>query len=310
MAKTFIPRAAFANIHISLFEPDVAIRQILVGTMRQANFLGLTVCHTISEVTEALARGAVDVVMLSLDRSPEESCALVRSIRYNEIGTNPFLVLTGLVSSPDPALAKMILNAGFDDLLVKPVSGGMLIDRTSRFADARKRFVVTSDYIGPDRREKPRDDGAQPITFDPPNPVRTRLRGGFSDRPEMTLDQATAILNTYKMACNGRAVELLAQSVFDLLSGSFDDQTLVKVQAELKKLIAIAEDVKKRAIRGGAYGDAINLCALLIDLVVRLYRETEPDSDFAFSPEDVRLLPELAAAVAKAIGSAETQSTS
>jgi len=301
--QNFKTTAAFANVNISLLEPDTEVRKILVASMRQSNFRSLAVRYTLVELSEALMTGHPDIIMLSLDHEARETCALVRAIRGNEIGTDPFPILIALVTSPNPALAKLVLSAGFDDILIKPLAPATLIERTIRFASGRKPFVITSDYIGPDRRDKARTDGGTAPSFEPPNPVLLRVKGGSPEAAKlMSVDHAIALLNMHKMERDAQATELLAQSIFELFSGGFDDTTLTKARMELEKLILVTEDVQKRSLRGGSYGAATKPSELLNALANRLYAETGPTSDFAFSPDDVRLLPEIARAVIHGIG--------
>ena len=64
------------------------------------------------------------------------------------------------------ANADVIRNAaacGVDDILAAPISPADLFGRIKTFVSKRKPFVVTSDYIGPDRRRDLALDGADGI---------------------------------------------------------------------------------------------------------------------------------------------------
>lgn len=296
-------KKGFSDIKIELFEPDAEVRKILVANMRQSNLPHLTVSHSLFELKQTIRQSERDVVMLSIDRESEQCCALVRAIRANEICSNPFPIVVALVTSPDQSLAKLVLNAGFDDLLVKPVSAAMLIERTTRFASGRKAFVITSDYIGPDRRENPRENKGMPSsTFDPPNPVRMRLHsdqgGGM---PYMAIDHGTAILNTLKMERNGDATGHLAKSIAALLSGQPDAASLDRARLEIEKLALVVEDIRRRSHHGGIYANVAKLGDALHDLVITLRTTLGTSSKATLDPEDLRLLPAIAASVAKAI---------
>lgn len=301
--QNFKAKSAFSKIKIELYEPDAEVRKILVANLRQSDFPTLTVSHSMFELKQAITKGGLDVVMMSLDKTPEECCALVRAIRGNEPGGNPFLILIALITSPNPSIAKTVLNAGFDDLLVKPVSAATLVERTSRFASGRKTFVITSDYIGPDRREKTREDShAEPSTFAPPNPIRMRLESNAAGGPPaMLIDHGTAILNTLKMERNGDATALLAQSIATLLSTEPDAAALATARMEIEKLVLVTEDIQKRAQHGGIYANIVKLGDALHDLVSKLRATVAASSEEPLNPEDLRLLPAIAASVAKAI---------
>ena len=47
-------------------------------------------------------------------------------------------------------------NAGISEYLVKPFSAGALADRITRVIESPREFVISDNYIGPDRRIKQR----------------------------------------------------------------------------------------------------------------------------------------------------------
>lgn len=302
MPDSFRTNASFVNVSIALWEPNEEIRKIIVATMRESNFLGLSVCHSLVELSDTLAEGTLDVIILAVDKELEHICRIVRAIRGNEIGNNPFLILMALVTAPDPALIRKVLGSGFDDVLVKPLSANTLIERMTRFATARKPFVITSDYIGPDRRDTPRRDGNQPVTFNAPNPIRIRIEGGSASAIfQSTLDHGAAMLNTHKMERNGEAMLALSQSIFTLLSDESDIPALAKARLELEKLIHVAEDVQRRT-RHGSHAHLSKLGDALHNLATTLRAAFNASpSEIKLNFEDVRLLPQIAAGVAKAI---------
>src|SRR3546814_18089900 len=65
----------------------------------------------------------------------------------------------------------------FRSLLVKPLSTRIILDRIETVALHRKPFVVTSDYIGPDRRTAvARRDSNVPL-IEVPHPPREKMPG-------------------------------------------------------------------------------------------------------------------------------------
>ena len=80
----------------------------------------------------------------------------VRDIRHSKIGLNPFVLITTLIVPEHVAAVKLAMQAGTDDIIVKPVKAEQLLNRLRRITVSRQSFVVTSDYLGPDRRLKAR----------------------------------------------------------------------------------------------------------------------------------------------------------
>jgi len=59
-------------------------------------------------------------------------------------------------------------------VLVKPIALGNIIDRVEKRIKARKAFVVTMNYVGPDRRAAPRPGTEEIPLVEVPNPLLFR----------------------------------------------------------------------------------------------------------------------------------------
>jgi DNA-binding response OmpR family regulator len=75
-----------------------------------------------------------------------------------------------MVDSQTEEAAKRAILAGADDVIIKPVAPGMLLDRVTYFALHRLPFIAISDYIGPERR---RAGDSRPLRIKHLNVVNT-----------------------------------------------------------------------------------------------------------------------------------------
>src|SRR3546814_16454768 len=90
-----------------------------------------------------------DVCSSYLLAIPEgDAVALVSDLRHGRLGVNPYLPIILTSWESDMQLVRRVVDAGADDLLVKPLSTRIILDRIETVALHRKPFVVTSDYIG------------------------------------------------------------------------------------------------------------------------------------------------------------------
>ena len=72
-------------------------------------------------------------------------------------------------------LIAKVVNSGADDLLLRPFSTALLSSRIESHIERRKNFVVTTDYVGPDRRnEQSRVSSVE--TFEPPNSMKMKAK--------------------------------------------------------------------------------------------------------------------------------------
>ena len=68
-----------------------------------------------------------------------------------------------------------VVSSGADDLLLRPFSTAVLGSRIESHIERRKGFVITTDYVGPDRRK----DTSRPSNvdlFEPPNSLKMKAK--------------------------------------------------------------------------------------------------------------------------------------
>lgn len=108
-----------------------------------------------------------------------EAMALANLIRAGELGINPFVGIIITVWQPSEAVIRRDVNCGTDEIVVKPLSPKKLMERIHVVAYNRKPFVVTSSYIGPDRRAKivKEREGQKISSIDVPNTLEAKVRG-------------------------------------------------------------------------------------------------------------------------------------
>ncbi|MEE9195299.1 MAG: hypothetical protein V3U44_05625, partial [Alphaproteobacteria bacterium] len=121
-----------------------------------------------------------DIVFLDLDQHHEEVCALIDDIRHSNLGSNPFMVIMLVTwDSDEPTIAEA-MQAGADDIVSMPVSINVLNARIENMTRNRKQFIVTSEYVGPERRkhERGHTSSADDIgTIVVPNNLRYKAAG-------------------------------------------------------------------------------------------------------------------------------------
>lgn len=142
--------------------------------------LGFREVQTVSDTAmfeDLLQTETFDLVVADITDEIEPVTDIVERLRHGDLGNNPFTVVM-LTSGPlNPESLKLALDSGADDLLMRPLSIGGVQKRIYSLVNARKPFVVTSDYIGPDRRGDPnRPDSAELVPV--PNSLKDRVEHG------------------------------------------------------------------------------------------------------------------------------------
>lgn len=138
---------------------------------------------------------------------------MVRRLRHNAVGPNPFLGVILTTWSTRPDSVSHALSTGTDHLLVKPFTTGQIRNRVKAIADARRPFVVTVDYIGPDRRGgSSRASSVARITV--PNSLRAKARSNpaVAATPK-SIAAAMTIINHHKIARYDLQIGILVATI-------------------------------------------------------------------------------------------------
>jgi hypothetical protein len=256
---------------------------------------GMLHCREVAEMPvliDKIRQSAPDLLITTVN-DQWDSGDLIRKVRHGALGENPFMVSIVLLDQPVPAMVNRVVNAGADDLLLPPWLGRLVIDRLDNFAQGRKPFLVTHDYIGPERRTmQRRDDALVSPTMDVPNPVQW-LSDGNADREAFRkkIEAALEMVNLRKIKSTGGQLRWLA----DRAVAQFAEGGQPAIQPSIRSLLEAADEMVRRAANTD-FAPAIELTSGLRTLCLRLQK-----SDRAAKVEEVAVLPSLADAVAKAL---------
>lgn len=203
---------------------------------------------TLEGFNDAIWRTTPDLAICEAQGADVELCEMIQNIRQGNIGhTNPFLVVIVTAWEKTHSLVQRVLNSGADDLILRPLTVNTLSQRIDTHALRRKNFVITHDYVGPDRRSDPRRSSNVP-PFVPPNSLKMKALDGLtiSDvqvRLNKDLRAARDTLHTQKLRRDVFQICVL----WRLLQGP-DETTHAANQA---KLFALTQAVIKRSRMAG-----------------------------------------------------------
>ncbi len=201
---------SFKDIKVVVGDPNREVRDGIRGGLSGQGFRYMIVTDRMSVVHEAVSNNRVDLLICDTELPDGDLYNLTCKIRHHEIGDNPFIVVTALITAPTLQMVKRIFDAGCDDLVPKPISTELLFDRVVNLTRNRKPFVVTSDYIGSDRRARPGPGALQVPLIVVPNPLNAKATGDVNvDDLQRDIDRVAEVLNQQKMerhASGGRDI--------------------------------------------------------------------------------------------------------
>ncbi|MGJ3230401.1 MAG: response regulator receiver protein [Oceanicaulis sp.] len=160
MSETEYRRASvvlYDPVHVNLRTTRYALQQL--------GFREIESLTTVRDLKRRLADEAPHLLVAETSDCEAELFRLVRAVRAGELSNNPFAAILLTSWKRDTGVVRQAIGCGADDVIIRPFSTSFAEERIRALVKARKPFVVTSDYIGPDRRRDPdRSDGAPPIT--------------------------------------------------------------------------------------------------------------------------------------------------
>lgn len=181
MQPQFLPHVATL-----LYDPIHSNRHLTRNALFTLGFREVDVPVTVPELRRALELGDFDLAILDVTENEAEICALVHDLRHGRLGRNPFMVVVMTTWNQRGDLVRRVIDCGADDLLVRPLSTGQLKNRIAQQVDARKNFVVTSNYIGPDRRRDQNRKSDEDMLIAVPNSLQSKARDGVLSGPSAT----------------------------------------------------------------------------------------------------------------------------
>lgn len=254
----------YKNIRLLMGEPSADVRYGLRASLAKAGFEHIEDVGQVSMVRRSVMNDNVDLLICDTHLPDGDFDNLIQQIRHHEVGNNPFINIITILPAADEGSIKKVLNSGTDDIVVMPVSGRQLMDRVRHMIEERKPFVVTTDYIGPDRRKGPRP-GTQTIPrIDVPNPIRTMVQ----ERPDKEnlraeIAATVTVLNEMKIERHAYQIAYLVERIAPDGMGASD---IGNERAYLERLAWVAHDLSRR-VENSVFGDWAEPCRALVALM-------------------------------------------
>ena len=234
-------------------------------------FRALIEVTTMLDLHDVIDQDRVDLIITTMKLGHDDTSLLLREMRQNRLGNNPFIATIILLEAPEKEDLVKVVNAGVDDVLLMPISPSQLLTRIETIKRSRKQFIFAYDYVGPDRRKEERPGAAPPLVFEPPNPLKLR--------DEQTIDEGRyagfirnglVVYRRFIMAVQARQLEWLSGQI---AMGCRDSNIPLKdTVTNVARLINMGQDLGKRLT-----GDENAENSEQVSAMVALAREVSSD---------------------------------
>lgn len=271
-----------------IVDPSRHVLTSLWAIFQECGFDQILTYESVADLAPLVADTMIDLIVGDADMEEGGFVEQVREIRTGKDAVNPFVVAMALTNDPVESRVNALVNAGIDCVVVRPFSAADLLDRLDLMTHRRKDFVVTTSYIGPDRRVSARARPHLPL-LSVPNSLKTRATYGYD---EIKLRREIAVMSSkvdgQRKRQNAELIGSIVEQIHPLFEAGQADATIL---LHLKQLKQTADDMIDRLTQQERENVAA-LCATLSTLASRLAQTyCRPE------PRDLDLLRELGSAI-------------
>ena len=251
-------RLSYDSVEALIYDPVPANRTATRAALYALGFRRTESVSTLEACLESIQKQPPDIVLCEAQGAGEELCAAIQELRQGGNCGNPFIVVIVTAWEKSTGLINRVVNSGADDLLLRPFSTALLGSRIEAHIERRKGFVITTDYVGPDRRQGQARQAAGQEAFDPPNSLKMKAKDKLSSeavakRLDAELKAAREKLHIEKLKRDAFQVYILWRLMQDQRPGQD------MVQVDLAKLAGLTRSIDRRCRENG-HDAAVEWC--------------------------------------------------
>jgi DNA-binding response OmpR family regulator len=239
-------RLSYDSVEALIYDPVSANRTATRAALYALGFRRTDGVATLDACMESIQKRAPDILLCESQGVGDELCAAIQEMRQGGGCDNPFIVVIVTAWEKSTGLINRVVNSGADDLLLRPFSTALLGSRIEAHIERRKGFVITTDYVGPDRRQssQPRPGNSADI-FEPPNSLKMKAKDKLSadmvsKRLDAELRVAREKLHAEKLRRDSFQICILWRLMQEQRPGT------PGVQVDLDRLLSLAHAVQRR----------------------------------------------------------------
>jgi len=257
-------RVSYETSETLVYDPVAANRTATRSLLYTIGFRRIETVSTLKDLHDAMKRRPPDLVLCEAQGVEADLCRMIQDLRQGATGYNPFVVIIVTAWENSGALVSNVLNSGADDLILRPFSASALGSRILSHVERRKSFVITTDYVGPDRNKDPNKRSNVQL-FHPPNSLKLKAKEAMTaeeatQKLGVMLKSAREMLNTEKLRRDAFQVCILWRLVQDNPPGT------QRHDADLVKLRELTRSVMQRCV-DTEYQPAVEHCDAVLGAI-------------------------------------------
>jgi len=268
----------YESVTAAVYDPVAMNRNATRNVLYSLGFREIESFGALDDLKRAMVTQDFDLVLLEAAKADDPVYDFASSIRRSDAARNPFAVIMVSTWLPEAQLVRKVLDAGADDLLCRPFSVASFGERLRTHVHARKGFVVTAEYVGPDRRNdagRPNSAKLIPVV----NSMKLKAMDGKSGFEAQTAIQAGVLaarrnVNEERMRRAAFQIGVIAGFVH----GQTTQHNETVRRSDLEKIVQVAVDLSALAKTEEA-GQVVKTCSTIIDVAQKSMNGSELSSN-------------------------------
>ena len=261
----------YQSSSVLLYDPQASLRHNTRTALLAIGFGEVEAVNYRKEFLDRLSTESYDLVIGDMVTREGNLNSLVRQMRHNDIGSNPFVNIIITLWNASPEYVNEGIRAGADDLISRPMSASQIAEGVQGLVDNRKPFIVTEDYMGPERRQIVRGLSQSSLMI-----VPNSLKAKVENRPELdaTPENITLALN----AVNDRKITIFTEQYLrqsaKILSLGPNMEDVEERHLLVAQMIKMNTELIRR-ISGTEYAHTEALCDAFLGVLERILGSSE-----------------------------------
>lgn len=267
------------DVDVYLGEPNEQVRESMRAMMRGEGFRRTRTFARVDDLLTAVKETPPDLLIAADDIDPA-LFDIIRDIRHFKIGRNPFIMITLMVRGENDDNVKRAILAGADDVMIKPVSPGKLLERIAHLSTARLPFIATTDYVGPERRRQT-DRPSKIRQLNVVNTFKAKLEGKRLTQAELSREVESCMNEVMAARLDSHGLKL--GWICGLILKAYEEKRIDKeLEERLLILVSVLEDAARTA-RVLGEPELSQICTQMAREVEEMAEKYDSPSDQALS---------------------------
>lgn len=146
-----------SNFHTIIADPNFHLASILKTMLTAMGFVHVQIVRSSSEAYNCISLYKYDILLTELSFRDGSGLSLVERIRQTPECLNPTLPVIAISGRAELSDVTAARDAGINEFVVKPFTIKTIFNRLERVIEFPRNFLVSQNYIGPERRFRSAD---------------------------------------------------------------------------------------------------------------------------------------------------------